>query len=266
MAALTRISRYPVKGLSAEDLAEVGLSAGRGLPGDRIFALALADTDFDELNPRPIPKTKFAVLARFPRLAALKTKLDVPSSIFSMRHEESTVATGNLETQTGRDAIEEAVHSFMGDELGGRPRVVKGTGHRFTDVSVHSPMLMEAISVINLASVRDLESKLGRRVDPRRFRANLLLDGLDPWIEFDWIDRELQIGNVKFRGVRRTRRCPATEVNPDTAQTDIRVPLELRDHYGHADMGIYITVLAGGTLRIGDVAKTLGGGDIRHDN
>jgi uncharacterized protein YcbX len=252
MATLERISRYPVKGLSAENLSEVEMRSGRGLPSDRTFALALADTEFDEENPKPIPKTKFVVLARFARLAELATVFDVATSTLSLSRGDEVLAVGSLDTESGRNAVETAIDDFMDGELEGRPRVVKGNGHRFTDVSVHSPMLMECVSIINLATVRDVERKLGRPVDPRRFRGNLLIDGLDAWTEMDLIDREFRIGDIRVQGVRRTRRCPATEVNPDTAERDIRMPLELRDHYGHGDLGIYVTVLSGGTIRVGD--------------
>jgi uncharacterized protein YcbX len=252
MARLEGIRRFPVKGLSSEDLDEIDLVAGRGIPQDREYALALADTEFDESNPRPLPKTKFAVLARFARLAALQSHLDFRTSTLSLSRAGSLVASGNLETKNGRDTIERALHDFVGIELGGQPRIVKGNDHRFTDISVHSPLLMEAISVINLATVRALEETLGKPVDPRRFRGNLLVDGIEPWSEFDLLDQTFLIGDIIVRGVRRTKRCPATEVNPDTATRDIRVPLELLERYGHGDLGIYVTVLAGGMLRVGD--------------
>jgi hypothetical protein len=85
MATLERISRYPVKGLSAENLSEIEMTSGRGVASDRTFALALADTEFDDENPRPIPKAKFAVLARIARLAELTTVFDVPTSTLSLR-------------------------------------------------------------------------------------------------------------------------------------------------------------------------------------
>jgi uncharacterized protein len=252
VATLKSIRRYPVKGLSSEELQEVELVAGRGIPKDREYALALTDTQFDETRPRPLPKTKFAVLARFARLASLQSQLNFKTSTLALSRGGSLIASGDLETVSGRDAIEKALEEFMGEELGGRPRVVKGNGHRFTDVSVHSPLLMEAISVINLASVRAFEQDLGRPIDPRRFRGNLIIDGIEPWAEFDLIDRSFKIGGVEVKGVRRTKRCPATEVNPDTSERDIRVPLELMDYYGHGDLGIYVTVISGGVLRQSD--------------
>jgi hypothetical protein len=51
------------------------MKSGRGVPSDRTFALALADTLLDEAHPRPIPKTKFAVLASFARGAATDYRL-----------------------------------------------------------------------------------------------------------------------------------------------------------------------------------------------
>jgi uncharacterized protein YcbX len=47
-------------------------------------------------------------------------------------------------------------------------------------------------------------------------------------------------------------RCAATQVNPDTAQRDIDLPRELRQAFGHADMGVYAEIVAGGTVRQGD--------------
>lgn len=252
MARLEGIRRFPIKGLSSEDLDEIDLVAGSGIPNDREYALALANTEFDESNPRPLPKTKFAVLARFGQLAALQSRLDFRTSTLSLLRDGSLVASGNIETKSGRDTIERALHDFVGVELGGQPRIVKGNGHRFTDISVHSPLFMEAISVINLATVRAFEEKLGKPVDPRRFRGNLLIDGIAPWSEFDLLDQPFRIGDIIVRGVRRTKRCPATEVNPDTAERDIRVPLELLERYGHGDLGIYVTVMEGGLLRVGD--------------
>lgn len=134
----------------------------------------------------------------------------------------------------------------------GTPEVVSAPGHQFTDVSVHSATLMRSISLINLASVRALEAELGVHLDPLRFRGNIVFDSDQPWVEFDWMDRELRIGETLVRAIRRTRRCPATGVNPTTSVRDLDVPMSLRDHFGHGDLGIYVEVLRGGTIRAGD--------------
>jgi uncharacterized protein YcbX len=250
-AILERITRYPVKGLSGEILDTITLSAGRGLPHDRQFALALPDTPFDPAAPKPFPKTRFAVLMNFAKLAELSTSFDTSDETLSIKHPDVSVSAP-LNTAEGRAQIEASLSTFMQDEIDGRLRVVASPGHRFTDASVHSPEMMEAVSLMNLASIRALEDKIQRRLDPRRFRANFLVDGLEPWAEFDWLDRNISIGSATFKGVKRTRRCIATEVNPDSAQRDVPVPSELLKNFGHTDLGIYLTVQRGSTVRVGD--------------
>ncbi len=249
---LISITRFAVKGLTGEPLPQAALAAGRGLQDDRRYALALAETRIDPENPKPLPKTMFVVLMRHARLAALSSRYDTDSTELQLSTGGRDLGRGRLDSAAGRAAIEAAIAGFMGEALTGPPRLVEQPGHRFTDVSVVSPEMMEAVSLINLASVRAFEAALGRPVDPRRFRGNLLVDGLEPWAELDWVGRPVRIGGVTFEGVLRTRRCAATEVNPDTAERDIRLPAELMRRYGHGDMGIYLSVTGAGTIAAGD--------------
>jgi uncharacterized protein YcbX len=50
----------------------------------------------------------------------------------------------------------------------------------------------------------------------------------------------------------RTRRCAATEVNPQTARRDVNVPRLLMSTYDHPDMGVYAEVLDAGPISSGD--------------
>ena len=64
--------------------------------------------------------------------------------------------------------------------------------------------------------------------------------------------REIQIGTARLKVVGRTQRCAATNVNPDTAERDMNIPLTLRKGFGHMDMGVYAEVVADGTVKTGD--------------
>jgi uncharacterized protein YcbX len=107
-------------------------------------------------------------------------------------------------------------------------------------------------SIIGLASVRELERKIGRPVDPRRFRANFYFDGGKPWQEFDWVGREIQLGGVRLRIVKTIDRCPATDVDPDSGARDMTIPVTLKRAFDHINMGIYGDVLNPGHVAIGD--------------
>lgn len=254
-SVVTALTRYPVKGLTPEALQSIELHPGHGFSGDRAFALALPNTPFDPANPKCLPKSLFLMLARQEALARLETRYEAKSGILSIK-DGSVELSASTQTSEGIAEIESFFTQFLPPgQVDGRPRLVTAPDHSFTDVGVHSKELMRAVSLLNLASVRDLEARLGRTVDPRRFRANILIDGLEPWVEMDWLERELTIGHVRFRGTRLTRRCPATEVNPDTAERDIKVPEELKRLYDHVHLGIYLYVLTDGVLAIGDELK-----------
>jgi hypothetical protein len=147
------------------------------------------------------------------------------------------------------------VEDFFADYLGDAklsPRLVNAKGHKFTDISVVSPEKMRAISIINLSSVRALEQAVGKPIDPLRFRANIYIDDVPAWAEFDWMEKRVSIGSAKARIVMRTRRCAATQVNPSTAERDLDIPKLIKQHFGHMDMGVYAEVSGDGVAAIGE--------------
>jgi uncharacterized protein YcbX len=50
----------------------------------------------------------------------------------------------------------------------------------------------------------------------RRFRPNVVVDGVDAWAEDGW--RRVRIGDTTFRAVKGCDRCVLTTVDPDTAE------------------------------------------------
>jgi len=246
MLTVTQIYRYPVKGLTPEPLAGVALSPGQGLPQDRRFALAHGSTNFDVTAPTWMPKTKFLMLMRNERLARLRTQFDEASGILTIQRDGKTVASGNILSQTGRTIIQDFFAAYMGSEALGAPKLLEAPGHMFSDVA------RKVVSVIGLASIRDLERVTRSPVDPRRFRANLYFDGGAAWQEFDWVGKEFRIGKARLRGVKRIERCAATNVNPETGDRDLNIPLTLQRGFQHPDTGIYADVVEGGEVAIGD--------------
>jgi uncharacterized protein len=136
----------------------------------------------------------------------------------------------------------------MPKELRGPPKVLTAPdGFRFTDSR------RGFVSLINLASVRELEARIGAPVDPLRFRGNVHLEGLAPFAEFDLVGQVLTTtSGTRLKVTKRIERCAATNVDPDTGIRDLEIPKSLMKAYGHFDCGIYAEVLQGGTLETGD--------------
>jgi uncharacterized protein YcbX len=246
MARIAEIYRYPVKGLSAEPLNRVALTAGETIPFDRAYAIENGTSGFDPDAPRHFPKIAFLMLMQNERLAELRTRFDENSRTLTIRRDGRTVAEGRLDTVEGRRAIESFMDDFVAADLRGATKVLSAPGFSFSDVA------SKVLSMINLASVRDLAAKIGADVHPLRFRGNLYVEDLPAWEEFSWVGRRVSANGVVFEVTKRIERCAATNVDPVTGARDLTVPLSLLEAYGHSDCGVYLKVVGAGTLAPGD--------------
>jgi len=246
-AEISMICRYPVKSLSPEQLQRTEVEIDGALPGDRRFALALGSTLFDGAKPHWLPKSSFLALVKNEKMAALETIFDDQCHDLQILRDGKQVAHGNLTDPLGRAIIEDFFSAYMKEQSRGKPRLVDAK-----DKSIFTDQKKKMISIINLASIRDLERVAGQPVDPTRFRANLYIDGIDPWMEFGWIGNDVVCGEAGFNIKERIGRCAAINVNPDTGERDLNLVNALHDGFGHADLGIFATVTQGGQFSVGD--------------
>jgi uncharacterized protein len=248
---IAALYRYPVKGLSPERLPEVTVSPGKTFPFDRLYAIENGPGSFDAEAPRHLPKVTFLCLMRNARLATLQTTFEPTATVHSLTiaRDGRTLATGDLLTATGRATIETMFAREMEGDLRGPPRVVSARGHSFSDVKE------KCVHIINLASVRALEHAMGRTIDPLRFRANIVIAGLEPWAELDLVGQAVRIGagdgGATLSVFKRTVRCAATNVDPVTGARDADLPDALERLAAHRDFGVYAMVTRGGVIRVG---------------
>jgi len=247
MAILKNIFRYPIKGLSGDGMPEVKLAAGKPVPCDRQYAIALSDTEFDAENPVHLSKTKFVMLMRDTKLAEINTEFVEDGHRLVVRSKAGDVLLDvKLQDADDNEKLGSFFLEFIGKPLKAAPRVVTSEGHMFADVP------QQNLSLINIDSVRDIEEKTGLKIDPKRFRGNLYVEGIGAWKEFELVDQTFTIGDVTFKAVGRIDRCAAVNVNLDTAERDMNIPLQIRKNYGHLDCGVYLDVVKGGVLKEGD--------------
>lgn len=244
--------RYPVKGLSAEAIEAAEVEEGGAIPWDRAFALAQGDAGFDPAAPGWLPKANFMCQARNARIAALSSVFDPRSGQLMIRAPNGTGVAANALTEAGRAEIGTFLTAWLGEEARGEPRFHYVPGHMFSD------QRPKVVSLINLASLRDYEAKVGARRHRRRFRANVWFSGAPAWAERDWVGQTLQLGGATVRVVKGIVRCPATQVNPETAQRDADPVAELRELYGHTELGVHAEVIEAGRFAMGDAIELLG--------
>lgn len=243
---VTALYRYPVKGLSPDPLlGEVTLETGATMPLDRAYAIENGATPFDPANPQRIKSSYFVTLTRSDQLALFTSSFDEASHTLTLSRNGEVVARGDLRTPEGRAAIEAVLAENVRAGVRGAPRIISGTGINFTDTE-------KTVHVINLASLRALEAEAQMPLDLRRFRPNIVVDGLPAWSELGLLGKSITAGDVVLKVIERTARCAATNVNPQTAERDSTVPSYLKCFFGHVDFGVYATISEGGALKPGD--------------
>lgn len=240
--------RHPVKGFTPEPLTAVQLPTAGWFPGDRMFAVEDGPSGFDPAAPEHLAKQKFTVLMRTAGVAGVRTHWNDETRMMDAVTDGHGSISFSVDDPGSRGHFTTWLEDVLGDAVTGPLRLVSAEGldHRFMD---HP---LGRVSLLNLASVRDFEARVGRPVDPRRFRANVWIEGWPAWIENEATDRDLTLGAARLRGVKPIVRCAATHVDPDTAERDFDLVPALFDQYGHRWCGLYATIAAGGPVRVGD--------------
>lgn len=215
-----------------------------------MYAVEIGPSGFDPAKPTHISKMKFTVLARIAALAQVRTRWQEVTGVMTFRLDGRAGLDVDLDDPSDRVRLEAWLTDALGEAVTGPLRLLDGEGHRFMDdPSGH-------VSVLNLASVRDLEARIGRPIDPLRFRANVLVEGWPAWTENDWAGREMTLGDARARVVKPIVRCAATHVDPLTGERDIDLVNALFDQYGHRWCGLYLSVLTDGAVAVGDPVDT----------
>ena len=250
--SVAALYRHPVKGFTPERLPAALLEAGAAFPCDRLFAVENGPSGFDPAEPAFLPKQKFAVLAAIPALARARTAYDDAIGVLTVKADGHAPLHAPMKTAAGRAAFAAWLEGFIDPEdLNGPLQVLEGHGaHRFMDDAAG------AVSLLNLASVRDLSERLGRAIDPLRFRANVHVEGWPAWSELGLTaGAEVRLGEVEARVIKPIVRCAATHVDPATGERDLDLVPALHGQYGHLCCGLYLQVAWGGQVAQGDRAS-----------
>ncbi|NOD30878.1 MOSC domain-containing protein [Ruegeria atlantica] len=236
--------RHPIKSHGREALSQVTLIPGQTMPGDRVWAVAheAAKTDGSEWAPC----FNFSRGSKAPQLMAISAELQ--GDRVTLRHPQRPDL--GFAPDTEQEAFLDWVKPLMPADRAASARIVRVPGRGMTDSDFPS------ISLCNMASHRAVEQKLDRTLSIVRWRGNIWFEGLPLWDEFDWLGRDVRIGEAVLRVRERITRCMATTANPETGERDADT-LRALNSWDHQDFGVYAEVVQGGEIRVNDEVQVL---------
>ncbi|MBD2778620.1 MOSC domain-containing protein [Iningainema tapete] len=249
---------HPFKGLSPHSCDRVNLQVGHGIPGDRAFALMYKEESIytDSTKVPWLKKHNFAMQNDWHGLAALDCFYDTTNSTLTVRRKGVELLVADTETDAGREQIATFFTGYLAgiypSQSARHPeraplQLVGEFGKtRYPDrEAVH-------ISLVSKATIDHLSELAGKTVDIRRFRPNIVVDGVPAWGEFDWVGQEMQLGTAKIAITARINRCLNIDVHPETGERDIALLSLLQKHFKHTQTGVLAQVITTGTVKIND--------------
>ena len=232
------LARFPVKSMGGEDIA-ASYVGWHGFDGDRRFTYV-----------KTSDKSGFPwfTIRDYPGLVQYKAYFENPDDV-----RESPV---RVKTPTGLDfAIDDS-------ELAEVLRAVSGKDVRLLQnwSGVYDTM---DISVISIESMKAIESATGEKLDPRRFRSNIVIE-MHPWVERDFPEEKLvgmllkfgdREDSAKIRVHRKDARCMVVNVSPETGKQNPGILKEIVAGRKN-NLGVYGSTERPGTVRVGDPILT----------
>jgi uncharacterized protein len=227
LGRVSQLWRYPVKSMLGESCDELTFG-NRGVHGDRFYAVRRHD---GKLGSGKDSDRFCEMLGLFDFQAILQ--------------DGEPLVTFPDGTQ--RSANDPTIHAELSRVLG-----VDVTLSPEADVA---HMDAGSVHLITSAGLQWLSNEAGgSECDPRRFRANLLieLDAEGP-VELDWMGEELQFGSdLRLDICQATGRCVMTTFAQDDLPQNTK-PLQAINRVTHGQFGVYGIVNAVGTVRVGDL-------------
>lgn len=240
--------RHPIKGHGREALETVELTRGQTMPWDRRWAVAheLASADGSDWAP----SAEFSRGSKVAALMAINARCDDATGKVTLSHPDRPDLTFDPDSEAR--AFLDWVRPLMPENRAQSARIVRVQDRGMTDTDYPS------VSLLNLASNEVMTETMGQEISPLRWRCNIHMAGLEPWVEFDWIGKTVRIGSTELYIREPILRCLATTANPSTGLRDADTLGTLNTRFGHQDFGVYAEVTQGGTIAIDDAVTVVG--------
>ena len=248
---LKKLYFSPVKSLSFSSKENLKIKKNVGIQNDRIFAFTRiineTEANIYEKNPKKRNLNFFLTLKNSPFLN--KYNFEYKENELTLLLERNIIKKISLNNNNNLKLISDELKKVE-TSINYVPYLIKNIDFPFFDT-----MPKNSISLINMNSIKDFENKIDYKINHERFRGNIYINDIDPWLEFSWINKKILINGCSFLVLKKIPRCSATNLKLNSDKFDINLPQRLREVYGHIDMGIYLKPLNDGTININDKIK-----------
>ena len=222
------------------------------MSNDRIFAFSriidLEKAKIIEKNPNDRKLNNFLTLKNSPFLN--KYNFIYESGKLTLTQDNKDLISISVDDQNERLLLTNKLMELESSLI--KPIfLLKNTDFPFFDTS-HSSNVFNSMSLINLNSIKDFEKKINEKIEIQRFRANFYVDGIEPLEERNWIGKIIKINNISFKVEKNIPRCVAINLQPKTDDSSINLLQSLKKTYNNFDMGIYLTALEDGKIKLGN--------------
>ena len=253
---ISSINYCPVKSISFQSIDHCEIKKNIGILGDRTFAFS-KNLDQDQVklferNPedRKGKWNKILTLKNSPFLNKYNFLLKEEKLTLTFKEKEILTIDVNIssERQKLSNKIIELENSLKEPIV-----LMKNKDFPFFDTTISKKLdFINSVSLINVQSIIDFQKKIGKEIEVPRFRGNICIDGLKAWEERNWIGKIIKINDISFKVEKNIPRCVAINLKPKTDNNSLNLLHSLKKTYNHFDMGIYLTPLNDGKIKISD--------------
>jgi uncharacterized protein YcbX len=258
-ATISSINYCPVKSISFQNVQNCKIKKDIGIVGDRIFAFAKG---LDQEQLKLFEKSPDERKGKWNNILTLKNSAVLNKYNFVFNNDKLTLFLKNkklLSIEVNQQAnYQEISNKILELETSLKPplALMKNEIFPFFDTSLSKKIgFTNSISLLNIQSIIDFQSKINNKVEPSIFRGNIYIDGIKPWAEREWLGKVITINDVNFKVEKNIPRCVAINLKPQSDDNSIDLLQLLKKTYNHFDMGIFLAALDDGEISIGNSIK-----------
>jgi uncharacterized protein YcbX len=258
------IWRYPVKSMLGEEL-NSSVVAERGLVGDRAYALFDEETGkvASAKNPRKWERLfDFRSMFVDPPLAPVNippVRITLPNGTQTFSGEDKDTDQ-TLSKALGRDvrlirsSLEKPSYEEYWPDIDGLAQRDKVTEEAMPPQTFFDIAVIHLLTTSTINRLRELYPE--GRFEIRRFRPNIVVESASEekdFIENLWIGKKLTIGeDIVLKINRPCTRCVMITLPQGDLPKDLGI-LHTVARYNQVNVGVYASVLQGGTVHLGDL-------------